>query len=342
MNDRETRILTKDEYDKWDDLVDSSPQSTVFHRRAWITTCAKLSNKKNLIFGKFKNDDLIGGCQLFIDKNLALRSAYSNIGLTPYGGFILQYSESTQVREREKNTFSICSSISQAMGELKFDHIKIINPPTFQDVRPFIRNGWSPDLYYTYILPLTGNIEKEISKDVRWTIRKALKEGITVRKIYDPDLYWNLNVDTYGKQGKTPPFSRQYLKGIMEMIIKNNLGEMWIAETTTSEPASAEFIIWDKHMVHRWSAASSSRFKKTGATSLLLFEIFRDLQQRGFEKINLMAGNKPNLTTFISSFNPSLVPYFGITRSSKKYQLCNEMLKFKKLVYRIKNAFKVE
>ena len=332
MKESETRILKEDEYNKWEDLVNRSRQSTVFHKSIWITTCAKLLNKTNLIFGFFQNEVLIGGCHFFVNKSITLKTASTNLSLTPYGGFILQPSGSIKVRDEERRLTSVCGSISKEILKMKFDDIKIINSPFILDIRPFIWNGWIPNIYYTYILPLTGEIGKNISKDVRWTIRKAEKEGITVKKVYDPDIYWDLNVDTYKKQGRTPPFSKQYLRGMMDMIIENKLGEMWIAKTDTGETASAEFLTWDEHMAHRWSAASSAKFKDTGATSLLLFEIFRDLQQGGFVKINLMAGNTPNLTMFISSFNPLLVPYFGLKRSSMKYHLCSQMLKFKMLI----------
>ena len=81
------------------------------------------------------------------------------------------------------------------------------------------------------------------------------------------------------------------------------------------EAAAAEVITWDNHMAHRWSAASNFDYKDTGATSLLLFEIFLDLQEKGFDRINLMAGNTPHLSMFISSFNPELVPYYSVEKN---------------------------
>ena len=197
MKESETRILNEDEYNKWEDLVDRSRQSTVFHKSIWITTCSKLLNKTTLIFGFFQNDVLVGGCHFFVNRSIALNTASTNLSLTPYGGFILQPSESINVRDKERRYSSVCGSISHEIIKMKFDNITIINSPAIQDIRPFIWNGWSPNIYYTYILPLTSKIEKNISKDVRWTIRKAEKEGITVKKVYDPDIYWDLNEDSY-------------------------------------------------------------------------------------------------------------------------------------------------
>ena len=317
MSNYETRILLEDEYDLWDELVDNSMQSSIFHKAIWIATSAKLLNRKFLIFGNFENDNLIGGCHIFLNRLHSYRSATSNLLLSPYGGFLLR-------QDKEKKAFSICQSISNKFIEYNLSYINIINSPFFQDVRPFTWNGWIPNIFYTYMMPLEGSIEPMGSKNSRWRIRKARKEGIKCKIAYDFDLFWDLTLDTYRKQETTPPFTRDYLSGMMDMIIENKLGEMHIAETSSGEPAAAEFITWDQHMAHHWSAASNSKFKQTGAPSLLQFEIWEKLQQRGFKKANIMMGNIKNFTEFISAFNPLLVPYFGVTKISREYQLLSK------------------
>lgn len=90
---------------------------------------------------------------------------------------------------------------------------------------------------------------------------------------------------------------------------------------TSNEPIAAEIITKDNKRTCRWSDASNVKLKETGATTLLLFEIFQDIQKRGFQEINLMAGNTPNLTKFISSFNPRLVPYYGVEKFKFKLNI---------------------
>ena len=96
----------------------------------------------------------------------------------------------------------------------------------------------------------------------------------------------------------------------MDTAIKHNFGEMWLSKMPNGDVASAEFILWDNKMVHRWSAASNTEYKNTGATSLLLYSIFIEMKKRGHNNMNLMAANTPHLTKFISGFNPTLTPYY--------------------------------
>jgi len=67
-------------------------------------------------------------------------------------------------------------------------------------------------------------------------------------------------------------------------------------------------------MLHQQRLFYGITYKDTGGTSLLLYEIFESLKKRGHSKINLMAANTPQLTKFISSFNPDLVNYYNISK----------------------------
>ena len=309
----------------WDELVEKSPHGTIFHNSEWITTCSKLLDKKLSIFGCFKNDQLIGGCSLFINNKLKFfKTASSTTLMTPYGGVILSQSQSSKVREKEHANSSIIKSLLDVFNN-NFHSIIITNPPEFVDVRPFIWNGWNSNILYTYYFNLEKDIEKSISKNVRWSIKKAIKNGITIKKSSDTSLYYDLFSMTFKRQNLNPPVTKEFLEKMINLLRSKNMGEMWIAETPTGEIASAEIIIWDNKRAYRWSAASHTDLKSTGSTSLILYEIFQDLKNRGFKEINLMAANTPHLAKFISSFNPELVPYYVVEKTSPFFKLFTEL-----------------
>jgi uncharacterized protein (UPF0297 family) len=324
MANIEVREIKSDEYHVWDKLVTDSPQGTVFHLSDWVTTCAFLTHKQPLLLGYYEDDHLTGGCSLYVTKKPIFRSsAVSTAPMTPYGGYLLSNSVSTKVREKETRNKSTISALSDEISKLGFSSVNIINAPAFQDVRPLTWNNWTCRVYYTYVLHLSEDISSHISKKARNTIKNGQKNGIDVRKCYDPELYWDLTVSTYEKQNRKPPFTKAFLMGMLDMIINKNLGEMWVASTPAGETASAEVVTWDNHMAHRWSAASNFTHRDTGATSLLLFEIFQDLQEKGFNSINLMAGNTPQLSMFVSSFNPELIPYYGVEKNQCGFGISN-------------------
>ena len=102
MSRSEARILTESEYNQWDQLVERSGKGTIFQSSKWITTAAKNLHIDYIIIGVFNNSDLIGGCSFYIKNRFhALKYGYTNIPLTPYGGFIISIPKSSKIRASE-------------------------------------------------------------------------------------------------------------------------------------------------------------------------------------------------------------------------------------------------
>jgi len=303
------------DFGMWDDMVNSSPQGSVFHLSDWIKTCADSQNNDYVLYGVYKNCELIAGLPLIMKKYKGiLKYGTSSISLTPYGGFLLPENSSTKVRENEQRNNQIIEAVLSEVHKEKLLRTQIINPPEFYDIRPFTWNNWKAKVYFTYILDLNKDTWANISKKTRNIIRKGQKNSISTEVYWDNELYWKLNLDTYGKQGKNPPFSKDYLISLMNLINEKNLGEMWVARMPNGNVISAEVILWDNKMAHRWSAAACYEYRDTGGTSLLLYDIFESLQKRGYDKINLMAANTPQLTKFVTGFNPNIVNYYCVSK----------------------------
>jgi len=324
MSAFEVRILTEPQYDQWDHFVEQSVQGTIFHSSAWITTSSKMHNVDFAIIGVFNNSDLIGGCSLYI-KNIfpGYKIGYTIDQLTPYGGFVIANPTSVHVRESETRDHEIISLVLKKIRTLNLAKINLVNGPGLVDIRPFTRLGWRERVYYTYIMSLEKDIFLNVSHGARRSIRKAQKRGISIKKEYNPDIFWKLAIATYDKQKMNVPYKKDHIFTFMEMLIRNKLGDMWIAETPSGEPASAIFYIYDPHMVHGWLGVNDPGFKDTGAVSFILFETLKDLQKCGFHRFNIMAANTPHLAQFYSSFNPRLVPYYGVEKIQGLGKLSN-------------------
>jgi len=316
----EVRAIGSDELQIWDTLVASSAQGTIFHTSDWSFRTASSLNQTLIILGCYEGGELIGGCPLLLSNQYGLlKIASSAAALTPYGGMVITDRESTKRRERELHYNKVIAAICEYILRQRFDYVNLVNSPGLEDIRAFTQNGWVSKVYYTYTLPIGGDVLDRISKNARRSIRKAQKLGVYATQHFDTEMYWDLTVDTFGRQNSRPPFSKEHLVMMLNMIRDMGIGEMWIARTSSGEVAAAEVVLRDSQTVHRWSAASSEEHLNTGATSLLLSEIFTDVLDRNYTSINLMAGNIAHLSAFVTSFNPSLVPYYGVELHKQKY-----------------------
>jgi hypothetical protein len=327
----DTRVLKNaEDFKNWDNLVDTSLHGTIFHRSSWINTSSKSLNKVPKIYGCFEDNQLIGGCSLFVNNLKFHKLASSVIEMTPYGGIVLAKSLSDKLRQKERRYRKIIRSLCKALGEEHFDYIELIGSPDFFDVRPFTWNNWNSDIRYTYYLALFDGFPGSYSQNVRRDIKKAVDNHITIKQMADSSIFYDLFCKTFIKQDLRPPVPKRFIDRTIDLLKSENLGEMWVAETSNGDIASTEIVLWDRKRAYRWAAASDPQYLQTGAVTFLLSSIFQSLKNKGFKEINLMAANTPNLSKFISGFNPNLLPYHKVYKYGKKYRFTKRLIGLEK------------
>jgi hypothetical protein len=314
--------LTESHYAEWDQLVDSSPQGTVFHKSSWLITSGKLLNLELKILGCFQDDRLIAGCSFFTHTLLGSISVASSLcRMTPYGGILVRQLGSSSMKQQESSCREIVKSICQSIAAYDFDHIRLVNSPALTDVRPFIWEGWRSSVFYAYYLHTDVNFETHVEPKVLLHMRRAARCGIVTKKSNDLLTYYKLYAMTYHRQNLKPPVAQSFFEHIFNLLKTQSWGEMWVAETASGEIASAEILVWDNKRAYAWSAASHTEHRKTGATSALLYREFQDLKNRDVKEYDLMSANIPHLASFNSDFNPTLVPYYQVEKSTFKFDI---------------------
>lgn len=312
----EIRALDRTEYGRWDELINLSPYGTVFSLSGWLSATSMSLDAPFEIFGCFFDDKLVGGCPIFYKKKYGILTILTNVhGMMPYSGLVLEDYPQNNVRKFERHYSNIVSNMAKHFERLRFFMLSIINPPGLQDIRPFTWRGWKADVKYAYFLDLQ-NIN--YSRDVKRNINSAKKNEVLVCRSSDIESYYSLFQYTFERQGLKPPVSESYLKNLYQYIIDSDLGEMWVAKTPDEQWIAAEVFLHDNNYVHRWTAATDAELRKGGGYHFLLDSVLRYYQEKGYSTVNLMAGNTPQLTEFITGFNPYLVPYYSVYRGLSK------------------------
>ena len=241
--------------------------------------------------------------------------------MTPHGGVLLSQPTSPLTRQQEISYREIIRSICKSIAAYHFDRTRLVNSPALTDIRPFTWDGWRGNVFYAYYLYTDVDFEAHVEPKATSHIRRAVRSGITTKKSDDLSAYYKLYAMTYHRQGLKPPVTESFFEHIFNLLKTQGWGEMWVAETASGEIASAEILVWDSRRAYAWSAASHTQLRKAGAPSLLLYREFQDLKNRGVKEYDLMSANTPHLASFNSSFNPTLVPYYEVERSSLKFDI---------------------
>lgn len=326
MRRLEVRELGSAEIEAWDALVADSAQGTVFHSSDWLVENALLLDQTLILLGCYAGEELIGGCPLYLSRPYRLLHVASSKAVsTPYGGVVISDIGEAKQRTKEMHTRRIIAAILEHITRQGFDYVDLVNAPGLEDIRAFTQQGWNPAVYYTYVLPTHTDLLKTASKDVRQNVRKARRQGISSAGKFDPDVFWNLLVRTFAKQGKEPPVSERHLRGMLGLIKEKGIGEMRVASMPSGEVAAAEVTLWDAKMAHSLFAAASPEHLSTGAATLLCYDNVNSLNEQNHRMLNLMAGNIPHLSAFISGFNPRLVPYYGAEYPRFRYRILKRL-----------------
>lgn len=173
----------------------------------------------------------------------------------------------------------------------------------------------------SWILDLQADETKlmaDMRKTTRYCIRKAEKDGVTVRSSTsqaDLELFWSLYKDTADRQQFTP-FSKNYLDRELEVFSKTDMVRIFIAEYD-DKPIAGAVIIYAQHEAFYHQGASASQANKLNAAYALQWEAIKLAKQRGCQKYNFWGvspSDQPNhpwagLSLFKQGFGGVAYPY---------------------------------
>ena len=233
----------------------------------------------------------------------------------PYGGIVLRQEQIKNITSIE----SVTNSLLNYFNSEGIDRIFLINSQYLKDIRPFTWMGWSERVRYTYILNLNKDLWTNIQSRSRRTIKKAMKNSITIKMSTDVQQFYKLFELTYSSQNLPVPVPKDFITHIFTELLKKDQCKLWVAETETGELAASAIFVWDEKRAYGWVGASHPLHRTTGAPSLLYWSIFDELSQ-SFTELDLCGANTPNIVKFKESFNPILVPYFRLDYSSKRFK----------------------
>lgn len=239
MTEIEVRELVPSEYREWDLLVEEAQPGTLFHTSDWLETYRNVLSKNLRIYGCFRNDELVGGCPLFIRNYKGiLKMASSTSNMTDYCGPLVKESSSTKKSKRIQETHEIFDALRKFLCRQDFDSIHLRFSPGIEDIRPFTWNGWDSKVHYTHHLDLKEDVDSKISRTIRKDLKSVLKAGLETKIWNDLETYYSLFSKTYEKQNLKPPLPKRFFEKVFDLIRKKDIGYMLVSETPEGDRCS--------------------------------------------------------------------------------------------------------
>lgn len=306
----QVRLLSKNEYNLWDEFVKVTPQSSLFYTIHWADLIKLVFNRDCRILVLEKKQTIVAGI-IFWPKKALFINAITSIPNTPYQGIIHKRPETSKTSsiasEHQKHTAILLEYLVQ-----HYQLIDIPLSPEIKDSRPYSWSNFVVTTAYTYKFTITDfdQLKQQFSQDLRRKIKRAEEQNISCKTSTETADLTRFILDSYKESSTSPPISAKLIEKFMHIAIKENIGTLFY-QYLENEPISGIFVLHDDHTVYALFAGISA--DKRDVTNSELVHAFV-LQQKGFigKTFDFLGANTQHLEQFKRSFGGELVPYFKI------------------------------
>jgi hypothetical protein len=301
------RLLTPEHYDRWDALVDASPQGSVFCRSWWLKATEGGVN----VLGYFDGGRLVAGIPLHYDTRLMMKCC-TMPKLAQTWGVVIEPLKG-KYTSRLSREIEILTAFATELRKEFFFYQRF--HPNLTNWLAFHWNGFRQSSRATYTLTDLTNTQQlwdNMSNKTRNLIRKAVKLGIRVRPC-GVDAVFTAVTKVFARQRMEIPYSRSLVEKIYSAGLENNGGECFCAADAEGKLHAAILLVWDKNRAYYLAGGADPELRASGAQSALLWHCIQFASERS-AVFDFEGSMVEPIEQFFRDFGAKQVPYHQIVR----------------------------
>jgi hypothetical protein len=299
---------TENQLKKWDNLIESSINGTIFHMRRFLGYHAGrfAGRERFLVF--LRGDTEVASLSLVVDEKNNARSARSPYGAS-YGGIVLfretTHSQSVDIIASLVKWFHD-NNIVQCQFTLPIACCSAISMDTFtfalheagftlanRDISSVVRLGMEKPVW------------DRVRSDARNMARKAERAGLLIEGNAVYEEFWEIMDRTFAKHGAVPTHNREELADLIDRF--PNRVNIYVARLKDRPAAGiCEFVI-NTRVNSSFYFCQDPELQETQGLSLLVMDALRRAELAGYSyydfgtsSVNMQA--RPNIFRFKESF----------------------------------------
>lgn len=259
--------LEKNNHPEWDEFVESSPQGSIYSKTFYL----KAVGMPYRLLAVVENDRIQAG--IVIIRNRV--KLYSNPLLCKYLGIMFCDMEGSEYASESRRR-RICEVLIPELS--KYTSFNYAFHHRFSNYLSLYWSGFRATTMYTYIIDLAGRSEEDILADMhskqRSELKYAAKQDYEILDDMKFDDFFQVNAETYRRQGGSPPFKKDYLRHYVESLkLTGNVRLMGIA--SGGEKMAVAGIIYDSRTTSLILSGFDPEKMQRGANEMLIWETIR-------------------------------------------------------------------
>lgn len=299
--------LEIEEYKKWNDFVDKSPQGNIFNKTWWL----EAGNVKFDIYVSLnKNNEILGGMILPFEEENNINMPM----LTQTLGILFKDFDDCKYTKKISKETEIIESLVNVIPEnsnysINFNY-------NFNNWLPFMWNGYNQYCRYTYVIEQLDNlslVKENFRYNIKYDINKAQKNGLIIKEDLPIEEFYKIDKQTFDRQQINIPYSLEFLKNLDKKLREKKAAKSFFVVDSLGEIYAANYIIYDENSAYYLMGGSNNKNRSSGAVSLGLWEAIK-FAATVTRKFDFEGSCIRNIEEFFRGFGGTQKVYFNIWR----------------------------
>ncbi len=317
------RLKNTLDFERWDTLVDDSPQGTIFSKSIYL----KSFGGEYHIYFVFKGEELRGGFATVVKGEDAVLDNF-----IVYNGILFNKPTNRQNRSQQiSEQFRLSEFVAEELIE-KYRNLEVALHPTILDIRSFLWVNYGkenlpkyvPDIRYTSYLDISDFHKKLEERDAfqnsstarRQEIRYGIKKGVQTFESSDTKLFVDFYKNTISEDEVLEKGEKiEHLENLVKALLENGMGKMFFSKTADGELGSSAFFGVDNKRAYYLFGANEPRLRNKHTGTAVLWSGFEALAELGISEVDLEGINSPHRGWFKSSFGGDIRTYYEFRKS---------------------------
>lgn len=316
----EISIASDTDQQLWDDIIQSSPEGTLFHTWKWLKIMEKHSRKK-IFLQKYKailyplivreGNEIIGLMPVFFYDSPLLKMACSPPFSVEnyYLGPVMKKNDAIKYHRKQSIFYEFQKTIDDFLkNKLRSNYISIHSSPGMSDPRPYIWSGYNVEPAFTNIIDLSPGektVWENFNQSVRKSVNKTEKMGISVHTGSKEDFE---SIYTMLRGRKRIHATKEFMFDIFENFFPGNL-QFFIAKKDDVLLTGIIAISY-KNKMSIWTGSPKITIDGISPNYIVHWDSIRSACKNNHHYFEIIGASDPTLFPFKSKFNGEIVPFY--------------------------------
>lgn len=300
------QFLTTDDYPAWDRFVDTSPQGDVFCYSWWLET---VTRGDFAILAVRDHRGIAAGIALPFHSTGRINEPC----LTRTLGVLYRNNNGPSSRQRLSEERKCLFALLDHLSPDSF--VQMCMSHNFVDWLPFRWRGFQQTTRYTYLIDFMrtapDSLWNNISKAHRYTVRKAIRNRITIEESDDIELVHRYSSLSFRRQGLVFRYSLQNLAWLDAAVKEHGHRKIFKAVDSLSRIHAVFYVVFRPRSAYCLLSGGDPELRDRGGHTLLIWHVIKHFSTR-VPLLNFGGSDLEGIEAHLRHFGGTLTPYFHI------------------------------